>query len=53
MTCAIQNYLRKNNIEWKLVHGDEFRDFQRVLDNVMKESAAMSLGMVKKASWSD
>ena len=35
MVCAIQNHLRKGNIMWKLVHGDDFLRFQRVLDKVM------------------
>ena len=49
MVCSLQNYLRKNEIGWKLVHGDnEFTQFQRVLDNVMKERASLQLGLVRK-----
>ena len=48
MTCALQNFLRKNNIYWKLVHGDDVTDFQRVLDNVMKERVSRCIGNIKK-----
>ena len=49
MVCSLQNYLRKNDIKWKLVHGEtEFLQFQRVLDNVMKERAGQQIGLIKK-----
>ena len=48
MACALQNHLRKNKVNWKLLHGDEFQDFNRVLDSVMKEHAASSVGTVRK-----
>ena len=28
MVCAIQNYPKKHNINWRLVHGDKFQNFQ-------------------------
>ena len=49
MICSIQNYLRKNEVMWKLVHGDnEFLQLQRVLDNVMKQRASQNIGLIKK-----
>ena len=49
MVCSLQNFLRKNDINWKLVHGDtEFLQFQRVLDNVMTERASRQIGLIKK-----
>ena len=27
MTC-LQNHLRKNDINWKLIHGDDFQNFK-------------------------
>ena len=35
MVCALQNYLKKNSKDWKLLHGEEFQNFNRVLDSVM------------------
>ena len=37
MSCAIQNHLKKCGLNWKLVHGNEFESFNRVLDKVMQE----------------
>ena len=48
MVCAIQNYLKKHNINWRIVHGNEFQNFQRVLDKVMQERASQSLGTLRK-----
>ena len=48
MVCAVQNFLKKNDVDWKLVHGTEFKHFNRVLDSVMQERASMSLGTVKR-----
>ena len=48
MTCALQNHLKKKGFNWKLVHGEEFSDFQRVLDKVMQEHAASAIGTVKR-----
>ena len=48
MTCALQNHLKKIGINWRLVHGDEFQNFQRVLDSVMQERAGWGLGTIKK-----
>ena len=49
MICAIQNHLRKNNCDWKLVHSNsEFQKFNHVLDKVMQERAANNIGTVKK-----
>ena len=47
MSCAIQNYLRKHEIPCKVVHCSKFQKFNRVLDKVMQEHAAKSLGTVK------
>ena len=50
MAVAIQNYLKQHNVNWKLVHsnGLEFRKFNRVLDKVMQERAALTIGTVKR-----
>ena len=48
MVCAIQNYLRKHKIDWKLIYGSDFSDFSRVLDNVMQERAANNIGTTVK-----
>ena len=48
LACALQNHLKKKKLNWKLVHGYEFQDFNRVLDNVMQERASMSVGTIKK-----
>ena len=48
MVCALQNHLKKKGLNWKLVHGDDFQDFQRVLDRVMQERASMSVGTLRK-----
>ena len=49
MVCSLQNHLKKNECDWKLVHtNNEFQKFQRVLDKVMQERSAQNLGMVKK-----
>ena len=44
LACALQNYLKKQNLHWKIVHSSEFGNFQRVLDNVMQERAAEGIG---------
>ena len=48
MACAIQNHLKKNKINWKLVHGFEFQNVNRVLDKVMQERTSMCLGTVRR-----
>ena len=48
IVCALQNYLKKKELNWKLVHGDSFQEFQRVLDSVMQERAALAIGTVPK-----
>ena len=48
MVCALQNQLKKKGIEWKIVHGSEFQDFNRVLDKVMQERSARMIGTVRK-----
>ena len=50
LAIAIQNYLKKKGVLWKLVHsnGQEFNKFNRVLDKVMQERASMSIGTVRK-----
>ena len=48
MACAIQNYLEKKGLNWHIVHGDEFCDFNRVLNRVMQERSEMAIGTVSK-----
>ena len=48
LVCALQNHLKKIGKNWKLVHGDEFQDFQHVLDKVMQERASMAVGTTPK-----
>ena len=48
MTCCLQNHLRKKGVNWKLVHGEDFQNFHRVLDNVMQERSAQLLGTTRK-----
>ena len=49
MVCSLQNHLKKNKCDWKLVHNNnEFQKFQQVLDKVMQERSSQNLGMVKK-----
>ena len=48
IVCAIQNYLRKREINWKLVHSEEFSGFQRVLDKVMQERSEQNIGTIHK-----
>ena len=48
MISAIQNHLRNNECEWKVLNGDDFRHFNRVLDKVMQEHAAKNIGTVKR-----
>ena len=48
MSCAIQSHLRKKKIDWKIVHGDGFVDFNRVLDSVMQERAVQCIGTIKR-----
>ena len=40
--------MRKKNISWKIVHGDGFTDFNRVLDAIMQERAAQCIGTIKR-----
>ena len=48
IVCAIQNYLRKREINWKLVHSEEFSGFQCVLDKVMQERSEQNIGTIRK-----
>ena len=49
IVCSIQNFLRKRDINWKLVHnGNKFCRFQHVLDNVMKERVSRNIGAIRK-----
>ena len=48
LTCALQNHLKKCNLNWKLVHGDEFVKFQRVLNSVMQERALNGIGVCSR-----
>ena len=44
LACALQNHLKKSELAWKIVHGNEFLKFQRVLDQVMQERAMSGVG---------
>ena len=46
MIIAITKYLNVNKLYWQLVEGIEFQDVRIVLDNVMKERAALNVGIV-------
>ena len=48
MACALQNHLKKKNIHWKILHGDGFVTFNRVLDKVMQERSAQCIGTIRK-----
>ena len=48
LVCALQNYLKKHDLNWCLVHSDDFVNFQCVLDTVMQERAARAIGTVKR-----
>ena len=48
MIVPIQKYLNVNKLYWQLIEGIEFQDVRIVLDNVMKEKAALNVGIVKK-----
>ena len=48
MACAIQNYLKKKGLKWRIVHGENFQDFNRVLDGVMQERANAAIGTVRR-----
>ena len=48
MIVSIQKYLNVNKIHWQLIEGKEFEDLKVVLDNVMKERAALNIGVVKR-----
>ena len=47
LCVAIQKHINEGGKNWKLVDGD-FRELRSVLDNIMKERAALNIGMVKK-----
>ena len=48
MACALQNFLKKKGLKWRIVHGDEFCQFNRVLDKVMQERADRSIGTIRR-----
>ena len=48
MACALQSHLHKKKINWKIVHGDGFTDFNRVLDAVMQERATQCIGTIRR-----
>ena len=48
LAMSLQLYLKKKGFSWKLVHGNEFQNFQHVLDKVMQERANLALGYVHK-----
>ena len=48
LVIAIQKYLNQKNLPWKLIDDPSFLDLNMVLDNIMKECAAASIGVVKR-----
>ena len=48
MIVAIQKFLNVNKLHWQLIDKQQFPDLKIVLDNVMKERAAMNIGMTTK-----
>ena len=48
MIVSIQKNLSVNKIYWQLIEGKEFKELKVVLDNVMKEHAALNVEVVKK-----
>ena len=48
MCICIQKYLNVNRVDWKIVESDQFLNLRTVLDNVMKERAALNIGLVPK-----
>ena len=45
---CITEPIEEEGIEWKIVHGSEFQDFNHVLDKVMQERSARMIGTVRK-----
>ena len=45
---VIQKHINNKNLPWKLIDDPAFLDVKTVLDNVMKEMAAASVGVVKR-----
>ena len=48
MVLAIQKYLNVHRLTWQLLDDREFPDLKIVLDNVMKERAALNVGMTTR-----
>ena len=48
LCVAIQKYLFSKGLYWKLIDGGNFDDLRTVLDNIMKERAAQSIGTTKR-----
>ena len=48
MIVCIQKYLNQKNLPWKLIEDLCFLDLKTVLDNIMKDRARKSIGMIKK-----
>ena len=47
LACALQNYLKKKGLLWKIVHICDFQDFNWVLDRVIQERSKSAIGTVR------
>ena len=47
---GIQKHLQIHKITWRLIEDPEFVEVKTVLDNVMKERAALNLGLVSRSA---
>ena len=50
LVVAIQKHLQVNKVRWRLIEDPKFSDVKTVLDNIMKERAALNLGTVSSSA---
>ena len=48
MFCALQNFLKKKGLKWRIEHSVKFQNFNRVLDCVMQEREQLAIGTVRQ-----